>query len=148
MTATYTNSPGTDSIDAIRLLIGDTDVASAALTDEELQYYLDTAGNLYLAAAYAVEAIMSAQGGGITSKQVGDLKVTYGGAGGASGLAALAKTLRMRAARTSGTPYAGGISVADREALDADTDRTASAFVVGQDDNPSVDTTETGVVSW
>lgn len=148
MTTTYSNNPSGDQIDAIRLLIGDTVVATAALTDEELQYYLDTAGNLYLAAAYAVEAIMSAQGGGITSKQVGDLKVTYGGPGGASGLAALAKTLRARAARTSGTPYAGGISVADSDAIEAETDRTDPSFVVGRDDNPSVDTTETGVMSW
>jgi len=146
MTATYTNNPENSQLDAVRMLIGDTNAASARLSDEEIQYFINTAGNLYLAAAYAVEAIMSVEGGGVTSKQVGDLKITYGGSGGASGLAALAKTLRLRAARTSGNPFAGGISEGDRDTIESDTDRSKPAFTVGDTDNPG---SEDGrVMSW
>lgn len=144
----YGGSPSTDDTDAVRLLIGDTSTSSPVLTDTEVDYYISTYGNLLLAASYALEGIVANQGGSVSEKQVGDLRIKYESAGGSGGLAGLAKSLRVRAARTSGNPYAGGISIADKDSVEADSDRVSPSFTVGQDDNPSVYTTEEGIMDW
>mgnify|MGYP003649812752 CR=1 FL=1 len=69
MTATYdptdlTNTTG--KINIVRLMLGDTDVATPELQDEELQYYIDLSpNNLYLADGqrYSGTAIFMYAGG-------------------------------------------------------------------------------------
>ncbi len=42
MTVTYGNDPGANPVDHVRLLVGDTNCKLARLTDEEIQFRLDT----------------------------------------------------------------------------------------------------------
>lgn len=146
----YGGDPANDTSDELRLLIGDTSTGSPVLTDAEVTYYLASSSNIYLAAANAVDALIASDGGSITDKKVGDLQISYALSGGTGGLSALAKKLRMRAARSGGLPYAGGISDADRKVYTDDADRVQPAFTVGGMDNPnSPDVTdEPGVIDW
>ena len=143
MTATYTNLPGTVPVDTVRFLVDDRDTipaTDAALSDEEIQYFLDQANHVLLAAADAAEAIATKYAGDPKSKQVGDLEISYGDTGRAATYKELAASLRSRARRKVGASiYAGGISLADKKANDADTDRVDPVFTVGMHDNVAVD---------
>jgi hypothetical protein len=91
MSATYDSSLGTNR-DWVRLLIGDTDTASAQLQDEEIDAILaeePATGQAlkYMAAARALGALhagWSSQGAGVMEKQVSRLKIKYGVESGAS----------------------------------------------------------------
>ena len=48
----YGGKPATDTTDAVRLAIGDTS-SSPVLTDDEIDYYYSTYGNVLLAASHA-----------------------------------------------------------------------------------------------
>lgn len=68
----------TRTLDWVRFLIGDTDISAARLQDEEILAVIGevTQGNKYLAAARCGELLIVSLGG-VTSKQVGDLKLTF-----------------------------------------------------------------------
>lgn len=70
MTVTYNL---TTEIGKVRLKIADTVIATAHFTDEELQVFLDEAGNSdYLAAALALEAWAGALSDSAQSERIGD----------------------------------------------------------------------------
>lgn len=83
MSWTYTSSPTTSDLDAIRLLTGDTDSAYPLLQDEEINYFLSTYSSVTEAAAYTCEAIaakfarMVTWSGDGLSVSVGDLQDKY-----------------------------------------------------------------------
>ena len=137
MTATYTNQPGTRAIDTVRFEIDDKDCTpetDAALSDEEIQYLIDTNSHILLAAASAADTIAALHADGISKKSVGDLNIEYGDGGRAVQYAAMAQTLRRRAARKA-SGYAGGISHDDKKAMRDDTDRVEPSFELGIHDN-------------
>ena len=135
MTATYTNQPGTVDIDTVRFEVDDKDTDDAALTDEEIQYLIDSSNHILLASAAAADTIGAKYSDSAVSKKVGDLSITYGGGGIAATYQALAKALRLRAVRTAGSKiFAGGLSKADKATVKADSDRVQSEFTVGMDD--------------
>jgi hypothetical protein len=68
----------TSDKDWVRLLAGDRDIDKARLSDEEIAALLVEERNKYLAAARACEIIL-AKSGGIVDKQVGDLRLKWGG---------------------------------------------------------------------
>lgn len=110
------------AVDDVRLLIGDMD--STYLSDANLTTFLTANGNNdYLAAADAAESI-AAQLALKGNRKVEDISVSYD----PSHFRALAKRLRTRAAMTNLVPYAGGISIADKDTQTDDTDRVAPAF--------------------
>ena len=61
MTVTYTSDPENNSVDHVRLLIGDTDctVGVARLSDEEIQFRLNTEASDELAAWRSVQDIIA-----------------------------------------------------------------------------------------
>jgi len=70
MTTTYDI---TTDVGKVRLLIGDTDIADAQFTDEEIQIFLDlNDDSLYLASANALEAWASNISGSIDTEKIGD----------------------------------------------------------------------------
>src|SRR3990172_6674772 len=127
MTWTYSSTDLSTDLAKVRSLTGDTDTNDQQLTDEEIDFYLDNAGNLYYAAANASEALA-----GKYQRRV-DKSV------GRASLAASqrAKGYRAQAAVYSGiTPYVGGISESDKDAIEDDSDRVRPLFVKGWDDIP------------
>ena len=135
MTATYINDPQNRPIDTVRFEVDDRDTDNAALSDEEIQYLIDSNNHILLAAAAAADAIGAKYASEVESKQVGDLRIAYGAGGVASSYSDLAKKLRDRAVRTAGSKlYVGGLSKSEKTAVALDTDRVQPEFTVGMDD--------------
>ena len=134
---TWSYAPGsTSSMDRIRLRLGDTSSAAPAeerLENEEIIDLLQTEGGYFQALAAAARALAAKLSRRATEKQVGSLRLVFEKRVDALlTLATLATTEATRAA----VPYVGGISVSDRDAVEADTDRVTPAFAVGMLDNP------------
>lgn len=133
MTWTYSGDPTDSTKDALRVLLGDTDSTDQLLSDEELQYFADQWSNIYQAAAAASKAI-AGRFARFMDKEVGDLKIAY------SQRYAHYSNLcdEFTAQGTSMltvAPYAGGISKADKETNQSNTDRVAPDFVKDQFDS-------------
>lgn len=136
MTWTY-DSPSESDKDAVRFLVGDTDVSDPLVTDEEIAYFLvEFPQSAYHAAAEVAESIaakfsreVSHSGDGL-SYAAEQLQQNY---------AALAERLRKQAKRKHRSgfgPYVGGISKREREMADADKDKVPSAFRSEMHDHP------------
>ena len=150
MTATYTNQPGVRAIDTVRYEVDDRDTipeTDAALSDEEIQYLLDTNKSVLFAAAAAAESIGGQYATEGTSEQVGDLEIDYGD-GTSATYAALAKRIRTRAAKQV-VPFAGGLTKSGHETAAKDTDRVQPEFTIGMDDNvTSGSATDRGILEY
>lgn len=119
--------------DQIRLMIGDTSQNDQLMYDEEITFMLSLRPSIYGAAAECCRTIASK-----FARQVdtvtGELRTLY---------SARARNYEMRAtqydrmASVAGgaLPYAGGISVSDKQAAEQDTDRMAPQFQIGMEDN-------------
>ena len=119
--------------DVVRLLIGDTDSTAQLLQDEEISTFLSYRPSPYgaaadccrsLAAKYAIQATTAA----------GDTKISYSDI--SKSFAARANALDQKAIIFgSAMPYAGGISVTDKQNQVEDADRVPTNFNIGMDDN-------------
>ena len=123
MAWTYGNDPSSSTRDAVRFLVQDIDTNRQLVSDEEIAFALAEHTNTYFAAALVADSLALAKGN-IATKRVGDLSITYD----PSFYGRLAKMLRRQGALRTGVPYAGGISVADKETNEADTDRVQPMF--------------------
>lgn len=123
---TYSNDPENDTRDAVRLLIGDTDSDDPLLFDAEVEFYLAENGdNKYRAAMEACKAIAAK----LTRRpdyMVGRTLVSYKQR--AQDYLKLAETMKQKFLASSVAPYAGGISKADKETAEEDTDRVKPLF--------------------
>jgi hypothetical protein len=137
----YGGAPLTNVNDALKFLVGDQSTSSATelLSTGECNYLLAKWGSPDAAAPYAAEAI-AADFADKVSKSVGDLRIDAQQQ--FEHYTMLAGSLR-RAASFTGVPYAGGISRADKQSVELDTDRVAPSFKVGVHDNPLVGSTST-----
>lgn len=138
---TYSGDPTASQRDALRFLIDDTDVANPMFEDGELDAVLrsrgldpEATGDIGAVRGAAVEALeivarrMALQ----PSFQIGRFSEDRSKA--AQIIADRIKELK--ASLSGGLLYAGGISKADKEAQEADTDRVQPAFRVGLHDSP------------
>lgn len=122
---TYTGDPSSSDRDAVRFKVGDTDDQDGLVADEEIDHLLTAEGSVTSAAAAVCEHLarrfarfasksVSAPGGFSASVSYDQRSRAY---------ADLAVKLREEAGRVATFAYAGGISLADKETLDNDTDR-------------------------
>ena len=134
---TFTYTPGdTGNGTRVRLLIGDTDPEAPLqqrLENEEITDLLTMFGAYRAAAAAAADALAAKFARLATEKRMGQASLAWKRY---ESLTALAKTLRASASFAA-LPFAGGISVAQKQSLDQDTDRIQPSFVKGMMDNPS-----------
>lgn len=131
----YTGDPARNPLDAVRFLVGDTNLSAQEFQDDEVQYLLsEENGNTFRAAARAAETLAAKYSAAVVEKQVGPLRISSGTRGltKAERYLKLAKHLWSRAFSRSVSPYAGGISVADKNERRADTDRVKPAFARDQ----------------
>lgn len=155
MTASYTNQPGVRDIDTVRFEVDDRDCVpetDAALSDEEIQYLIDSNPHILYAAAAAAEAIGATYASEPSSKKVGDLQITFPGSGQRGTYSELADALRARAQRrgSGGNIYAGGISKTDKDTIQDNPDRVPLTATVGQHDTmlDSSQSEERGVMDF
>lgn len=118
----------------VRLYAQDNAAGRMKLDDAEVDLFIGEEKNLFMAAARAAETV-AGRTGNVASKSVGGLSISYG----AQYYAKLAASLRSRGSLYQ-TPTAGGISVAEKTDLAADTDRPAPDARRGIHDNPATPT--------
>ena len=133
---TWSYSPttlATSQKDQVRLLVGDTDPTDQLLMDEEINFAISQRLNIYFAAIQVVNNLIakysrfvsvSADGASIQySQRIQNWKLLVG-------------SLTTQANSSAPpVPFAGGISVTDKQSTESEADRVTPQFTIGQDDN-------------
>lgn len=134
MTWSYnTNLLNTNPKDAVRLLIGDTQDCDKQMQDEEINYIYGIRGSLYGTAADCCRAL-AARFSRFVDQQAGTSKLFYSQMAKAYSTKAIEFDTKA-AVFGSAMPYAGGISLSDKQRQDMDTDRVKPAFTKGMTDD-------------
>jgi hypothetical protein len=138
---TWTYNPAsiaTSGLTQVRRLIGDVITTDQQIADEEINFALTQRSSIYgtaadccryIAAQYSRKADVIVQ-----SPQGGALKTNYSQQA-KSYLAMAAQFENISVSRGGALPYAGGISVTDKQNAEADTDRVAPQYNIGMEDN-------------
>lgn len=134
----YGGAPATVPTDELKFLVGDQSTSSATelLSTAECNYLIARYGSAKAAAPHGARAI-AADFAEKVSKAVGDLRLEAQQA--FEHYETLAKSLRLSVSLTA-SPFAGGISIADKQSVEQDSDRVMPAFRVGLHDNPATST--------
>lgn len=138
MTWTYDptklNDPTQGPLMQVRLMVEDTVTSDQQLQDEEINWIVSQEGAIEMAAARAADTI-AARYSRQADRSVGQMRLSASQR--AKAYLDLAARLRYLA-RTNVTPYAGGISVSDKQSNEADTDRVAPGFWRDMMKNPGM----------
>lgn len=141
MTWTYGGDPSANARDAIRFLIGDTDTSDQLLSDEEIAWVNSEASGsatattaLYDAGSRCCLAIASKLARE-ADKSVGDLSVSMSQR--ANAYREQAAELKGLSGREGGvpTPYAGAITISDKDIDQDNSDIFRTYFASGQFEN-------------
>lgn len=133
MTFTYASSGlSSSTLYQVRFLIGDTDSNDGQLQDEEINFLISNEGSVQAAAIAAAESIL-AELARFVDKTVGPFSESL-----SQRIAQYEKLIASlrRKQVVSASPYAGGISISNKNTRIADADRVRPAFGVGMMNNP------------
>lgn len=134
MTATYSITDlATVPKDQVRLLIGDTDMSSVLLQDEEISFILSLMQSVYAAAANVCLSL-AGKFSRLADHSQGTIRTNHSQKS-KNYLELYVKYSNLAKSAGAPLPYSGGISLADKAANELDPDRNAPPFAVGQDDN-------------
>jgi hypothetical protein len=141
MTWTYSGDPDSTALDAIRFLIGDTDTNDQLLSNEEISWVNSEASGSSTATTALYDAAMrccltiASKLAREADKQIGDLSVSMSQR--AKAYREQAVELKNLATRegTVPTPYAGGITISDKDIDEENSDIFRSWFSSGQFEN-------------
>lgn len=118
---------------AVRLMIGDNRPGDQLMYDSEILFNIANFANLYLAGAECCRNLALRYARTVDSVQ-GELKTNYSQI--TKMYSEKAATLESRGmARGGAMPYAGGISVTDKQNYVADVDRVTPQFNIAMQDN-------------
>jgi len=129
MVWSYSGDPGSSDKDSVRFYVGDTIKADPQVNDEEIEFLLTEEGGNALRAASRTAGMIAAKYARQVDKSVGGLSLSAGRR--QEKYERLAQSLWTRANNIGTglpTPYAGGISQADKNTNEADPDRVVPAF--------------------
>ena len=132
-----TTDPRVSDRDAVRFLIGDTDVDNPLFSVGEVQYALQRKNNsIKRAAAFLARQLAGTLPLRFTGYALADYR-DPNGADMAKAYMALATRLEAEAIAELGAAgiYAGGISQSDKDSVESNTDRVAPSFEMGMHDN-------------
>src|SRR2546425_151072 len=119
----------TNAKDAVRLLVGDVLQSDPQMQDEEISYFVTARGSLYGAAAECCRAL-AAKFSRSVDQQGGTFKTFYS----QMAKAYTVKSLEFdnkSALFGAAMPYAGGISLTDKQTQDLNSDRVLPQFNLG-----------------
>lgn len=141
MTWTYSGNPSATAKDAIRFLIGDTDTNDQLLSDEEIAWVnsessgSSTAITALYDAAYRCCVTIASKLAREADKQIGDLQVSLSQR--ANNYRTQAQELKSLSMREGGVPvpYAGGITISDKDIDQENSDIFQPWFSSGQFEN-------------
>lgn len=130
---TYSGDPNSTPKDAVRFLVGDTVETDQQVMDPEIAFALSQRRSPYGAASIVCRSLASklAREADTVDK---DIRTTLSQRSKAYMLMA-ADYDTQASVRGGGVPYAGGISIADRSAQIANTDRVQPQYNIGMQDN-------------
>ncbi len=126
MAWSYSGNPASSDKDQVRFLISDTDENAQLIQDEEINWALTEYSTCAAAASVIALSIAAQYARKVDFTVSKDLRVSYKNQ--ADFYSKLANDLTERASFILSTPYAGGISIADKESYEDDTDRVTPAF--------------------
>ncbi len=138
MTWTYSGDPATNARDSIRFLVGDTDTNDQLVSDEEIAWTnsqvtgSDTATTDLYTVAYRVMLAIASKFSRLADQAIGDMKVNMSQK--ADNARTQAEQLRVLAGRENlvPVPYAGGISISDKQIDRDNADRVDPFFTSAQ----------------
>ena len=140
MTWTYTGNPATNSLSAVRWLVGDTDSNRKLVTDEEINYELTASGGVVTTAARAVINVLMTKYSMMGYTKIGAFIFDA---------TKIVKTLQEALDRLDestsfqkGMWYAGGISISDKSGVKSNTDRVPPRFSRDMHENKNTEHTE------
>jgi len=119
----------------VRLKLGDTTSGDQLIQDEEIDAMLSNYSNATRAAAECAFAI-AGKFARRADKSAGRLRIA--GSQSADAYERLGKRLLVQVGLEA-APYAGGISISDKQTDESDTDRVAPSFTRGMHDFPNAD---------
>ena len=127
-----------EQINQVRFLIGDTDSSDYGISNENIVFALAQTSSIYAAAAMCARALAAKYASEVDTK-FESVSVDYSQK--AKAYYDLAKRLERQAKAQGGlgVPLAGGLTISDRDAVNADTDRIKPKFYTDQFDNPGGD---------
>jgi hypothetical protein len=126
--------PALSDAESVRFYVGATDPANKDLSDQEIDFALSIRNSDPLRAAIVCAAALAGRFARESTYRIGQVSETFKQKSEAyerreAGLR------RMLALSGGDGPYAGGISVADVETQEADSDRVVGQFSLGMHDN-------------
>lgn len=131
MTFEYSGDPATSAKDEVRFLIGDTNDEDQLFQDEELLYLL--ASSSTREAAVQACGVLAGRYAMLVDKVVGDLQIMY-----SQRARAYREQAKLIAAGGAGgfnpVPFVSGVSISEKESVEANLDRVPSTFRRGMDD--------------
>lgn len=130
---TYSGNPASSNLDAVRFLVGDTQIHDPQLQNEEIAFELGEEGNVYKTASVCALQI-GARYSRLVDKSVGDLRISYSQR--QKSYEALSKQLATRSAQRFTQPYAGGLSISDKLIDQTNPDNVGPTFTRTQFDIP------------
>ena len=141
MAWTYGGDPSANARDAIRFLIGDTDTTDQLLSDEEIAWVnseasgTSTGTTALYDAAYRCCLTIASKLAREADKQIGDLSVSMSQR--AKAYREQAASLKELSGREGGVPipYAGGITISDKDIDEENSDIFRTWFSSGQFEN-------------
>lgn len=141
MSWTYGGDPSANARDAIRFLIGDTDTTDQLLSDEEIAWVnseasgTSTGTTALYDAAYRCCLTIASKLAREADKQIGDLSVSMSQR--AKAYREQAASLKELSGREGGVPipYAGGITISDKDIDEENSDIFRTWFSSGQFEN-------------
>lgn len=126
MAFTYSGDPQSSAKDEVRFLVGDTDTRDQLLQDAEISYLLSKYNNAPLNSAIRACEIIAAKFSRLCDEAVGQVRLSLSQK--YKHYIDLRDALTARMAIEDCTPYAGGISVCDKETNAANPDRVKPDF--------------------
>lgn len=117
--------------DQVRFLVQDTNSAKQLFQDEEIDWTVTQAANIYMAAAELCD-MLTARSGGVKGKRISDLAIQYD----PGFYVILGGQMRARGFGHQ-IPYAGGISGGGKLSQQQDTDATKPSVVRNLEENPA-----------
>jgi|TARA_R100000655_G_scaffold1922_3_gene7232 hypothetical protein len=138
MAWSYSGDPDSSALDAIRFLIGDTDTNDQLLANEEITWTNSqvtgstTSTDALYTVAYRCMVTIASKFSRLADQSIGDMKVDMSQK--AEGARLQAKELKALAQSEGGTPtpYAGGITVTDKDIDRENSDLVQPSFSQGQ----------------
>jgi hypothetical protein len=136
MSWNYSHNPSNSAKDEVRFLIGDTNSKDPLLHDEEIEYLLKKYNNYPLNAAQRGCEMVVAKFSRLADETVGSVSKSFSQK--ATAYRNLGNDLRLRIGIEGSKPYAGGISVSDKEMNNLNTDLVNPEFTKHQFENTQV----------